>query len=57
MTQTQAFTEAMILAILAPSDEQSKKAISLAIDLSHGLSPETVKECKENALKAVRGEN
>lgn len=57
MTQTQAFTEALILALLALNDEQSRKAISLAIDLSHGLTPETVTECKENALKAVRGEN
>lgn len=55
MTQTQAFTEALILAIIAPSDEQSKRAIQLAIDLSKGLSAEIITQCKENALSKVRG--
>lgn len=55
MTQTQAFTEALILAIVAPSDEQSKRAVQLAIDLSKGLSAEIITQCKENALSKVRG--
>jgi hypothetical protein len=55
MTQTQAFTEALILAIIAPSDEQSKRAVQLAIDLSKGLSAEIINQCKENALSKVRG--
>ena len=55
MTQTQAFTEALILAIIAPSDEQSKQAVHLAIDLSKGLSAEIINQCKENALSKVRG--
>lgn len=55
MTQTQAFTEALILAITAPSDEQSKRAVQLAIDLSKGLSAEIITQCKENALSKVRG--
>ncbi len=55
MTQTQAFTEALILAIIAPSDEQSKRAVQLAIDLSKGLSAEIITQCKENALSKVRG--
>jgi len=50
MTQTQAFTEALILAIIAPSDEQSKRAVQLAIDLSKGLSAEIINQCKDNAL-------
>ena len=54
MTQTQAFTEALILAIIAPSDEQSKRAVQLAIDLSKGLSAEIINQCKENALSKVR---
>ena len=55
MTQTQAFTEALILVITAPSDEQSKRAVQLAIDLSKGLSAEIITQCKENALSKVRG--
>ena len=54
MTQTQAFTEALILAIVAPSDEQSKRAVQLAIDLSKGLSAEIINQCKDNALSIVR---
>jgi hypothetical protein len=54
MTQTQAFTEALILAIIAPSDEQSKRAVQLAIDLSKGLSAEIINQCKDNALSIVR---
>lgn len=55
MTQNQAFTEALILAIIAPSDEQSKRAVQLAIDLSKGLPAEIITQCKENALSKVRG--
>jgi len=54
MTQIQAFTEALVLAIVAPSDEQSKRAVQLAIDLSKGLSAETITQCKDNALSIVR---
>jgi hypothetical protein len=54
MTQIEAFTQALVLAIVAPSDEQSKKAISLAIDLSSGLPAEIINQCKDNALSIVR---
>ena len=54
MTQTQAFTEALILAIIAPTDDQSKRAVQLAIDLSKGLSAEIISQCKDNALSIVR---
>ena len=54
MTQTEAFTQALVLAIVAPNDEQSKMAISLAIELSSGLPAETINQCKDNALSIVR---
>ena len=54
MTQTQALTQALILAIIAPSDDQSKRAVQLAIDLSKGLSAEIISQCKDNALSIVR---
>ena len=54
MTQTQAFTEALILAIVAPSDEQSKRAVKLAIELSTGLSASDIDQCKNDALHKVQ---
>lgn len=54
MTQNQALTQALILAITAPSDEQSKRAVQLAIDLSKGLPVEIINQCKDNALSIVR---
>jgi hypothetical protein len=54
MTNSQALTQALVLAIIAPSDEQSKRAVQLAIDLSKGLSAETITQCKDNALSIVR---
>lgn len=53
MTQIEAFTQALVLAIVAPSDEQSQKAISLAIELSSGLPTEIINQCKDNALSIV----
>lgn len=54
MTQIEAFTQALVLAIVAPSDEQSKRAISLAIELSSGLPAEIINQCKDNALSTVK---
>lgn len=53
MTQTQALTQALILAIIAPTDEQSEKAKNLAIDLSHGLTAKQIEQCKDQALNSL----
>ena len=53
MTQTQALTQALILAIIAPTDEQSEKAKNLAIDLSQGLTADQIEQCKDEALNSL----
>ena len=50
MTQAQALTQTLVLAITAPSDEQAKKAISLSIALANQLTDEVVEQCKAEAL-------
>ena len=50
MTQAQALTQALVLAITAPSDEQAKKAISLSVALADKLPGEVVEQCKAEAL-------
>jgi len=50
MTQAQALTQALVLAITAPSDEQANKAISLSMALANQLTNEVVEQCKAEAL-------
>ena len=53
MTQSQALTQALILAIIAPTDEQSEKAKKLATDLSQGLTADQIEQCKDEALNSL----
>jgi hypothetical protein len=55
MTQTQALTQALILAITAPSDENATKATNLAENLAYGLTFDQVEQCKTDALTFVEG--
>jgi hypothetical protein len=50
MTQTQALTRALVLALCAPTDEQADRAVELAEQIAHGLSAATVDRCKADAL-------
>ena len=50
MTQTQALTRALILALCAPTDAKAEQAIQLAEQFAHGLSAAVVNQCKANAL-------
>jgi len=52
MTQSQAFTQALILALTAPNDEKSKQASDLAEQFAYGLTKNQVEKCKKAALKA-----
>ena len=56
MTQTQALTKALILAITAPDDDRANHAARLAESIAQGLNSEQVEQCKENALYTL-GEN
>lgn len=50
MTQTQALTNALILAMLAPSDEKATQASDLAESIAQGLDLDQVEQCKTDAL-------
>lgn len=50
MTNTQALTQALILAIIAPDDFKAQKAIQLSEDLAMRLNSAEVDQCKANAL-------
>lgn len=53
MTQTQALTRALVLALCAPTDSKAQQAAELAEQFAHGLSAATVDQCKADALAEV----
>ncbi len=50
MTQSQALTQALVLAITAPDDEKAQMAIELSEQLAMRLNAADVEKCKANAL-------
>ena len=56
MTQTQALTKALILAITAPDNDRANQATHLAIELAECLNDAQVEQCKLDALEMI-GEN
>jgi len=56
MTQIQALTQALVLAIIAPTDEQAEKAGHLAHDIAQGLTDLQVEQCKADALNIIEKE-
>ena len=55
MTQTQALTKALILALIAPSDEKATQATDLAESIAQGLDFAQVEQCKADALAMIEG--
>lgn len=53
MTQIEALTQCLILAITAPDDQKAQKASDLADQLAHGLTFDQVEQCKANALDSL----
>lgn len=53
MTQTQALTQALVLALCAPTDAKAQQAAELAEQFAQGLSAATVDQCKTDALAEV----
>ena len=49
MKQTEALTQALVLAITAPSDQKMRKALALAGQIAQGLSIDQVEQCKAQA--------
>ena len=56
MTQSQALTQALILALTAPDDSRATQAAELAESIAQGLNVDQVEQCKANAL-FILGEN
>jgi hypothetical protein len=55
MTQAQALTKALILALIAPSDEKANQATDLAESIAQGLDFAQVEQCKADALAMTEG--
>ena len=55
MTQSQALTKALILALIAPSDEKATQASDLAESIAQGLDSAQVEQCKADALLMIEG--
>ena len=53
MTQIQALTQCLVLALIAPDDEKAQKASDLAEQLAQGLIFDQVEQCKANALDSL----
>ena len=51
MTQIQALTQCLVLALVAPDDEKAQKASDLAEQIAYGLSVDQVEQCKVKALE------
>ena len=55
MTQSQALTEALYLALIAPDNTRAAMAASLAESIAAGLTSAQVEAAKARALKLVTG--
>ena len=53
MTQIEALTQCLVLAITAPDDQKAQKASDLAEQIAHGLTFDQVEQCKANALDSL----
>jgi len=53
MTQSQALTKALILALIAPDDKKAEQASNLAEQIAYGLTIDEVELCKNKALELV----
>jgi len=51
MTQSQALTKALILALIAPDDQKAEQASNLAEQIAQGLTKKQVNQCKQAAIK------
>jgi hypothetical protein len=53
MTQAQALTRALVLALCAPTESKAQQASELAEQIAQGLDAATVDQCKADALVGV----
>ena len=53
MTQIDALTQCLVLAITAPTDEKANQASQLAEQIAQGLTKKQVNQCKKKALEVL----
>ena len=53
MTQIDALTQCLVLALTAPNDQKAQQASELAEQIAHGLTNDQVENCKNEALELV----
>jgi hypothetical protein len=53
MTQLQALTQCLVLAIISPDDYKAQQASELAEQIAQGLTVDQVEDCKAEALELV----
>ena len=53
MTQIEALTQCLVLALTAPNDQKAQKASDLAEQIAQGLTVDQVEDCKAQALELV----
>ena len=53
MTQIEALTQCLVLAISAPNDEKAQMAGDLAEQIAQGLTKKQVNQCKKKALEIL----
>ena len=53
MTQIEALTQCLVLAIVAPNDQKAQQAAELAEQIAHGLTVNQVEQCKVAALDCL----
>ena len=53
MTQIDALTQCLVLAIIAPNDEKANQASQFAEQIAQGLTKKQVNQCKKKALELL----
>ena len=53
MTQIDALTQCLVLAITAPDDQKAQQASELAEQIAQGLTKKQVNQCKKKALELL----
>ena len=53
MTQIDALTQCLMLALVAPDDQKAQQAAELAEQIAHGLTKKQVNQCKQAALDCL----
>ena len=51
MTQIEALTQCLVLALIAPNDQKANKAAELAEQIAYGLTKKQINQCKQAAIK------